>query len=249
MNVRKARRWVDIIIPFVVSVIWCFISNVDRPSEDWLCFNLSSLQTMYDSKLSIGIVISVVGLIVIIIFIYFDNPQKTFLKEFLRNFIKSNFNGDFANYRVTIYKKSCGKLNMYCSESQPKNKFIAFPVVDDVTKANNIVSYCECSQMPITVNVDDIVEFYKNKDSELDNSQSQKVHDYIKKTHTSREMLPKIDRPSNHLYVAPIFDKDDSTWGAFLIDGISDSNDDVFEKVKENIDNTVKNIILFINKV
>lgn len=244
---RKKEIWCNILLPAFITVVWAILQLLPKTQEDspqWLkCTN--------DHNILIGFIITVIILLIMIILNLAHTQQKKWLNAYLKDLIKSTFNGDYAKVRITVFKKKKKKLKIYGREGQPKNTTTKFKVVKDLKDAHGIASYCECSKTKKIVDTEYIDDFYdKNKQIDTSNyntSQYPKLTKYLRATFMTEETLKLIHRPSNHLYASPICDNEENTWGVFVVD-ICDKNDNVFtDVVVKKLDDAVRVISLTLN--
>lgn len=244
---RKKEIWCNIVLPTLITVVWAILQllpETQEKSPKWLKF-------MNEHNILIGFIITVIILLIMVIVNFVHMQQKKWLNAYLKDLIKSIFNGDFGKVRITVFKKKKRKLKIYGREGQPKDTTTKFKVVKDLRYAHGIASYCECCKTKKIVDTEYIYDFYdKNKPinkSNYNTSQYPKLNRYLQATFMTEETLKLIHRPSNHLYASPICDKDENTWGVFVVD-ICDKNDNVFtDVVVKKLDDAVRVISLTLN--
>ena len=230
-----------------MTVVWATLQLLPETQENtpkWLKFT-------NEHNILIGSIITVIVLLIMVIFNLVHTQQKKWLNAYLKDLIKSTFNGDFEKVRITVFKKKKKKLKIYGREGQPKDTTTKFKVVKNLKNADGIASYCECSKTKKVVDTEYIYDFYdKNKTIDKTNyntSQYPKLTKYLRATFTTEETLKLIHRPSNHLYASPICDNEENTWGVFVVD-ICDKNDNVFtDVVEKKLDDAVRVISLTLN--
>lgn len=246
---RKKDIWCQIVLPVIITIVWAILQllpETQNDSSNWLIFTNKH-------NILIGSIITVVLLSIMVISNLVHKQRKKWLDAYLNDLIKSTFNGDFGRVRITVFKKKKKKLKIYSREGQPKDTTTKFDVVKNLKDADGIASYCECSKTKKIVDTEFIDDFYdKSKPIDKSNyntSQYPKLTKYLQATFMTEETLKLIHRPSNHLYASPICDKEENTWGVFVVD-VCDKNNNVFtDEVVKKLDDAVRVISLTLNIV
>lgn len=244
---RKKEILCNILLPAFITVVWAILQLLPETQENspqWLKFT-------NEQNILIGFIITVIILLIMVIFNLVHTQQKKWLNAYLKDLIKSTFNGNSENVRITVFKKKKEKLKIYGREGQPKDTTTKFKVVKNLKNADGIASYCECSKTKKIVDTVYIDDFYdKNKPIDKTNyntSQYPKLTKYLRDTSMAEETLKLIHRPSNHLYASPICDNEENTWGVFVVD-ICDKNDNVFtDVIEKKLDDAVRVISFTLN--
>jgi len=244
---RKKEIWCQIVLPAIITIVWATLQLLPKTQDDspkWLEFT-------NEYNILIGFIITVIILLIMIIINLMHKQQKKWLNAYLKDLIKSTFNGDYGKVRITVFKKKKKNLIIYGREGQPKDTTTEFKVVKDLKNADSIASYCECSKTKQVVDTEYIYDFYyKNKPIDKTNyntSQYPKLTKYLRATFMNEETLKLIHRPSNHLYASPICDNEENTWGVFVVD-ICDKENKVFTSdVEKKLDDAVRVISLTLN--
>lgn len=111
MNFRNIIA--QIILPAIVGIVWALIGMFAEP--DWNQFKIEygiklypCVKWLWDNRIILGIIISIVIFAIIVIMALIDKPSKRWLKVYLKHLMSELFNDDYSKTRITILKKVSG---------------------------------------------------------------------------------------------------------------------------------------------